>query len=126
MTASEITYQLNTLANLQAERDVINLEKQDLINKILTPEIRAQIAEVEAEFAPRIVAANNAVDDLTEYIEHNVIEAGESVKGDFLHAVYAKGRVSWDTKALDGYAVAHPEIKALRKQGKPSVSIRKV
>jgi hypothetical protein len=37
-----------------------------------------------------------------------------------------KGRVSWDTKALDGYAVAHPEIEKLRIEGAPTVRIAKV
>jgi len=48
------------------------------------------------------------------------------VKGRELEAVYVKGRISWDNKALDGYAAAHPEIGAFRKQGDPSVSIRGV
>ncbi len=41
-------------------------------------------------------------------------------------AVWSKGRETWDTKSLDGYALAHPEIASLRKVGDPSVSIRKI
>ncbi|MCG3145996.1 MAG: hypothetical protein HONDAALG_03775 [Gammaproteobacteria bacterium] len=51
---------------------------------------------------------------------------GATVKGAALSAVYAKGRVSWDNKALEGYAVAHPELLAFRSEGAPSVSIRGV
>ena len=31
--------------------------------------------------------------------------------------VYTKGRTSWDSKRLDGYALAHPEIAACRTVG---------
>lgn len=40
-------------------------------------------------------------------------------------AVWSKGRVTWDGKGLGGYMVAHPEIEAFRREGKPSVSIRR-
>ena len=35
-------------------------------------------------------------------------------------------KTSWDGKLLEGYAVAHPEILAARKVGKPTVSFRTV
>jgi len=121
-----ITTEFDKLADMQAERDVISLEKQELIDKILTPEIKAQIAEIEAEFEPRIESADKAIAEQTDFVKKLVINAAETVKGAFLQAVFMKGRVSWDTKALDGYAVAHPEIVAMRKQGDPTVSIRKL
>lgn len=51
---------------------------------------------------------------------------GESVRGAYLQAVYSKPRVVWDSKALDGYALAHPELFAFRREGEPSVSIKAV
>lgn len=51
---------------------------------------------------------------------------GETVKGEHLQAVFSDGRVTWDTKEMDGYAAAHPEIKQFRNVGKPSVAIREV
>lgn len=41
-------------------------------------------------------------------------------------AVYNKGRVSWDSSGLNGYMVAHPEITAFRKEGEPSITLRKI
>ena len=38
-----------------------------------------------------------------------------------LKVSYRKGAVRWDTKWLDGYSTAHPEILKYRKQGEPSV-----
>jgi hypothetical protein len=57
-------------------------------------------------------------------VKESVIAGGESVKGEFLHAVYVKGRTTWETKLLDGFAAAHPEILQFRKVGEPSVTIR--
>jgi hypothetical protein len=54
-----------------------------------------------------------------------VLAHGETVKGDKYKAVFSKGRVTWDTKGLDGFAVAHPEIETLKRVGNPSVSIRR-
>ena len=65
-------------------------------------------------------------DALEAEVKQEVIEAGQTIKGSCLQACYAKGRVSWDTKMLDGYVVAHPEVEQFRKVGEPSVSIRKV
>jgi len=121
-----IPEELDRLANMQAERDVLAMTKQQLIDAIITPEIKAQIAEVEAEFAPKLETVDAKIEAQTSIVKRLVLEIGDSVKGAFLHAVFAKGRVSWDTKALDGYAVAHPEIVAMRKTGDPSVSIRNI
>jgi hypothetical protein len=55
-----------------------------------------------------------------------VIAHGASVKAKFLHAVFTKGRVSWDTKMLDGLALAFPRLNEARKEGDPSVSLRKI
>jgi len=121
-----IPEELDRLANMQAERDVLAMTKQQLVDAIIALEIKAQIAEVEAEFAPKLETVDAKIEAQTSIVKRLVLEIGDSVKGAFLHAVFAKGRVSWDTKALDGYAVAHPEIVAMRKVGDPSVSIRNI
>ena len=121
-----IKSKLDILADYQSEKDVINLQKQELIDSILTPEIKAQIADIEAEFSGKSETVDENIETITSEIKQAIIDTGESVKGDYLHAIWVKGRVSWDTKSLDGYAVAHPELLELRKQGDPSVSIRKI
>lgn len=62
---------------------------------------------------------------IEKVIREEVLKHGETVKGTRIWAVYNHGRVSWDTQALMGYGVAHPEIKTFRKQGNPYVSLRK-
>ena len=117
---------LDQLAELYAQRDLASLEKQRLIDNILTQEIKAQIADIEAEFSGKNETVNDAIANLEAQIKEEVKQSGSSVKGQFIHAVFTKGRVSWDAKALDGYAKAHPEIAEYRKEGEPSVSLRKI
>lgn len=124
MDETTIKTKLNRLADLQSALDAIAIKKQALIDAILTDAIKAQLADIDAEFQPAIDAANDGVSALTAEIKQDIISHGASVKADFLHAVYAKGRISWDTKGLDGYAVAHPEIASFRTQGQPSVAIK--
>jgi hypothetical protein len=55
-----------------------------------------------------------------------VAEAGASVKGSRLQAVYVRGRTTWDTRGLERYAADHPEVNDFKRQGAPSVNLRAV
>lgn len=105
-------------------RTIVQMDKQKLIDAVLTPEVKAQLADIDAEFAEREAAIGKAIADLEASAKAEVVALGETVKGERIQLVYTKGRVLWDTKALDGYAAAHPEIAQFRKEGEPSVSIR--
>jgi len=124
--STTIEQQLDRLADLQAQADVVRMKFNELRDQIMTPEIKAKLAEVDAEEATTLEAVNGAISTVTTEVKDAVLAHGYSIKGKYLHAVWAKGRVSWDTKALDGYAAGHPEIVQFRKEGEPSVSIRNV
>ncbi len=113
---------LEKLTELYAKRDILSLDKKAAI----PTEIQAVLDEIEAEFSPKQELINEEISKLEAAVKSAVLETGETAKGGSLQAVFAKGRVSWDTKALDGYAKANPAIAEYRKQGEPSVSIRKV
>jgi len=115
---------LDRIADLKSGINLVEMDKQTLIDSILTPEIKAKIAEINAEFADKTKSLNQEITFLEGEVKQEVVNAGETIKGEYMMAVYVKGRVSWDTKALDGYATAHPEIAQFRKIGEPSVSIR--
>lgn len=119
---------LDRLAELQAAPDAIRLQKQALVDSILTAEIRAKLAEIDAEFAPQLTAAEEAAAALEAEITAEILAERKTVKGNYLMAVWSKGRRGgFDTTKLEGYAAAHPEINAFRKpDGAPSVSFRKV
>ena len=120
----EIEKKLEELKELDNERQIIQLDKQAAVNAILTDEIKEKLDEIEVYYKSALEHLN----ELSNYIEHEiksaVLDNGASVKGIY-HAIYVKGRVTWNSKALDGYALAHPEINKMRKTGKPSVRIKR-
>lgn len=122
----DIVAKLNRLADLQAQADVIRLRKQELIDSILTPQQRRQIADIEAEFAPALEAQAGGVAALEAEIKADILAAGAGARGQYLQAVWVKGRESVDMQAFKGYALAHPEAGTLIKTGSPSVSIRRI
>ena len=117
---------LDMLADLMAERDAIELHKQELRDAIYTSEIKAKLAEIDAEFAEPQQVVSDKIAALEAEVRADVLAGGETCKGSHLMAVWSKGRVSCDTKKLDGMMALIPALKAARKEGEPSVSIRKV
>ena len=124
--SEEITYKLDQLANFFAQRDVLSLQKKELIDQVITPEIKARLEEIESEFAGKLEAVEANIEALEEDVRQAALRHGSSVRGSFLRVVWHKGRISWDTRSLDEYAELHPEVTAFRKQGDPYVSIVKV
>ena len=121
----DIYEKIEKYSDLMFGIDAINQEKQTLIDEVLTPEIKEKLAEIDAEFDPKIEEILQQKSTLEAEIKQEVLQAGRTVKGTYHAFVWSKPRVSWDTKALDGYAAAHPEIAQFRTEGSPSVSVRK-
>lgn len=88
--------------------------------------VQDELDALTAEFGPRLTECSDKFTALEGEIKQAVKENGATLKGDRWQFVYAKGRTSWDTKALDGYAAAHPEISQFKSEGDPSVSVRAV
>ena len=122
----DIKAKLDGLAELRAQEDAIRLHYDDLKAQILTPEIIKALDDINAEMETSLGTLKDGINSLTADIKDEVIKNGTTVKGTLLMAVWNKGRISWDTKGLDGYAVAHPEMSAFRSVGEPSVTIRSV
>jgi len=120
----DITQLMQQLEDARAKLDIVAAEVETLKDGVLTAEIKAQLASIDEEFAPILDAAQTAYSDAEAAVKAAVAEHGCTVKGTFLQAVWAKPRVTWDAKSLDGYAINHPELFAFRKEGQPSVSIR--
>jgi hypothetical protein len=123
---SKIESMLDRLAEMRAAIDAINLRFDDLRDKVLTPEQKQELADIEAERATTIEAATSGTATIEAEISEEVKALQKTVKGAHLMAVYSKPAVTWDTKALTGYAAAHPEIEQFRKVGNPRVSIRNI
>ena len=115
---------LDQLAEFQSQREALQIEKKELVDSVLTPEIRARLQEIDAEFDGKAEAIDTHIAELEDAIKRAVEMTGATVKGQYLQAVWSRPRVTWDTRSLDSFAAAHPEILGFRKEGKPSVSIR--
>jgi hypothetical protein len=122
----ETKEKLDLLSSYQLEIQEIAIEKQKLIDSVMTDEIKQKLADIEAEFLGKMAAANAKITDLDMEIRQDILANGSSVKGNFLMAIWNKGRVFWDAKGLEGFAVAYPQINAFRREGEPLVTIRKI
>ena len=57
-TEEQIQYKLDELADFKAQIDALEFQKQDAIDKVLTPEIRADVVDIEAEVSNKAEAAH--------------------------------------------------------------------
>jgi cysteinyl-tRNA synthetase len=123
------TYQRNMEADIsqriRSTRDeiqaAVEAKTKDIYNAIAQRK-----AEIEVEFSGKAEAVDENIKKLTEEIKSDVLTLGVSVKGKHYQGIYVKGRVTWDTSKMDGYAVGHPEVLFMRKEGDPSCTIRKI
>ena len=97
-------------------------DRKDAILKQVAPQLEA----IDAKFEGRLLELSDRVASIEASVCAAVKLHAQSVKGEQLHAVYSKGRTTWDGKKLDGMMALIPQLKEARKEGEPSVSIREV
>ena len=115
---------LNHLADTRDEEARYRAQYDALRDEILAA-VAPQLASLDDEYKPTLEAFSDKIASLESNIKAQVLGVGATCKGDRLMGVYMAGRTSWDTKGLDGFAVAHPEIRTFRSTGEPTVQIRK-
>ncbi len=108
----------------RAEQDLQN-EKDYLINLALPAEVKAALTALEETFAPKLSALEAERNGVINEIKVGVTILQKRVDSAHFMAMPVSGRISWDSKGLNGYAVAHPEILQFRNIGEPSVVIRR-
>lgn len=126
ITEHEIVTALNAMSEIDVELEKINMEKERMIDSVLTPEIRQQLQDIEAEFSDKQVSAKDRRNAMEILVRNGVVGLGQSVVANRLQAVFTKGRYSWDKKVFDKLVKKYPEIEEIRTQGDPFVSIKKV
>lgn len=110
---------------LVSQIDLLNLEYRARRNEILRP-VADALSAAESEYEDAIAALDEKRQKLEQELKQSVVATTQSLRGQMFTIIYTKPRVSWNDKALTGYALNHPEILVFRKEGKPSASIRKV
>ena len=121
-----IKKKLESLSILHAQLAGLRSEKQRLIDESLPAEYRSRVSEIEQEFAQKEETARRNIEELAAEIRADTLVFGRSVQSSEYQAVWSRGRVSWDDKALSMYAREHSEILPFRKEGKPVISIRRI
>lgn len=123
---AEIKAMLDELHNAKCSVDLATIERDQLIDGVLSAEQRNAIRDIRDEYQDRIDAALKAVEELDKQIRAAVHEHGESVKTDHLHAIYTQPAPTWDTDGLLAMA-QNPEfawLLSFRKESAPRIQIR--
>jgi hypothetical protein len=115
---------LDELHDLQCKADYLRITKDSEIKGAIPADIQKIIDSIEEKYFEIVMDVDEEISLLTNEIKEQVKATGESVKGTHLMAMYTKPRVTWDSKGIEGFSVAHPEINVFRKVGEPSVSIK--
>ena len=103
---------------------LLDLQEQDEINTVLTPELLAKVDEIRAKYKDTKEAVSFEIGVLEQEIKADALSRKGTIKSANVMAVWNKGRVSWDSKLLEGMAKLEPKLLAARKEGEPTVSIR--
>ena len=122
--SEQIVEMLSRLDNLKAMKDMMVLKKKELVDAVITPEVKALLDEINEECDPDLEQATEAIANLEKEIKSACVAHGEKVVGEHMQVIFVKGRASWDGKGLDGYAVAHPEILQFNKVGNPTARLK--
>jgi hypothetical protein len=119
-----IADQLNHLSALSLRQDTLETEKHDAYARLLSPELLAQLDAITAEYDDVDKAIEFDMECCKTAIKQAVLAKGVTVVGTHLQAIMIAGRVTYDSKAMDVYALSHPEITVYRKEGEQFVQIR--
>jgi uncharacterized protein YifE (UPF0438 family) len=111
------------LAPVQARLDALDAEYARQRDALLAS-VQPQIDALAAEHDEQQRTADETVRQFDAAARQAVLAVGESVKHPEVHAVYVRGRVTWDSKGLGRYADTHPEVNEFRTIGPPSVQMR--
>lgn len=122
----EVKARLTGLRWLYEEREELAKAHQAARIGLIPREVWDQLAALDDEFNRKMAAIEASIVEDEADIKAGVLRIGKTVKDPFLQVVYTPGRVTWDSKFLDGYAAAHPEVMVARKVGQPSAAIRKL
>lgn len=116
---------LDKLAEIYAHQTIVNMNYEDQRKAILAT-VQDKLNDLDTEFEPMKSDLVERAGVLEAEIKAEVLTGGATIKGANVMAVWSKPRITWDTKQLDGLMIVIPQLAQARKEGEPSVSIRKI
>ena len=102
----------------------IKLKQQELVDQLITPDVKKAVDDIHTEFVPRLQTAAYAIETLKQAIREEVLKLGHTVENEYYQVQWKKGRSGgFDTGMLEGMARLIPQINDARKpDGEPTVS----
>lgn len=120
---NEIVKKLREIEEFEKKVEELKVEEKKQIDQILTPEVIEKVEAIEATFSEKSKQIEIQLSELKTKVKKSVMKYGASVKSKGLQAVWSKGYLRWDTKAIEEYSTDYPEILQFRKNVKPTVKI---
>jgi uncharacterized protein YifE (UPF0438 family) len=117
---SSLAQRLQQAREAALEAQLVHAEKR---RQILNT-VQAELDALDAADAPRLEALDREFTRLQEELKQAVLSRGATFAQGGLKAVFYPGRVTYDAKAMEAYAQAHPEVCQYKKVGKPFVQLR--
>jgi hypothetical protein len=109
----------------EAKKAAEALEAEYTIEReAILDQVRSRLTALDEAYSDLLRAAREEVSNQEETVRKAILLVGATAESAGVRAVWCRGRVSWDTAALDRYAADHPEVADFRRVGSPSVQIR--
>jgi hypothetical protein len=122
----ELQTKIDELADTEVQLDLIIAEKETLKKSLIPEEIQMEMESVEFEYVDKIKAVEDNIKVRKDQLKALLMEYAKPLKSKYYTWTYKEGDPIWDTKGLDGFAVSHPEMLFLRKEGKPVTKLTPV
>lgn len=119
--------QLNQLfAQLEAVRmEALAAQREYAFRRLdVMATVQSQLDAIDTDMTPRLKQLADRMTAAELAVRQAMLTFGKSYWRGRVKATYSRGRVTFDSKALQEYAVTHPEIEKFKKVGNPIVSIR--
>ncbi len=124
MEDKELIEMMDTLADTEVQLDLIISEKETLKKKQIPINIQAELEAIDLEFIDKIKYVEDNIKARRDQLQILLKENAKSIKSKYYSFSYKPPKPEWNTDALDGYALTHPEILWMRKDGeKPTTRL---
>jgi hypothetical protein len=122
MEETELKKLMDDLADIEIQLDLVVAEQETLKKSRIPLNVQLELESIEEEFKPKLDAVKGNIKVRKEQLQTLLKEYGKPVKSKSYSWSYEE-TVEWNKDALDGYALTHPEILWMRKEGKPTTRL---
>jgi hypothetical protein len=121
----EVNKSLYAMHDYELIKHDIQLKKQELIDALITAEIKQAMSDIDVEFVGQFESIDSRIDVCREHVKRDVLRLGHSVQNPWYQAQWKKGaKGGYNADILDGLALIIPQIaKAKKPDGAPQCSI---